>query len=214
MDTKETKPISTATPSTKARLTSKRAFIGWTALACVAISALAFFLVVQPQWTRVGPGRELDVDALQATLEEREGYLAQLKTLRSNYEQIPAEQILLLSRVLPTTKAVPELLTQFEAMGQQSGIDVTNINISEVTEARASAKQQLEQEVSGTAKQTAKNVKSLNIQVQISTKNYGRFKTFIQALQSNDRIMDVESYLFSTDQETQSVTVSTYYLGS
>ena len=215
MDKPAAKPNLPAAPELKKRLSSKRSLVGGTALICVLISAGAFFLVVQPQWSRVGVGKELDVAAMQATLDERERYLSQLKSLRSNYEAIPADQIVLLSSILPTDKHVPELLTQLEAIGQQTGVDITDINISDVTEASASARQQLQQEVSGNnPRSTAKSVKAVNIQLQVTTDKYDRFKPFIEALQTNDRILDVESYTFSTDQEVQTAMIKAYYLAS
>lgn len=197
----------------RSRFQSKRALVGWTALLSVLISAAAFLLVVQPQWNRVGVGKELDVEALQNTLEERERYLNQLKALRSNFEKIPATDVDLLSRVLPTDKGIPELLTQLEAIGQQSGVDISDVNISEVAESRASARQQLQQEVAKSQTSAgSKSIKSLNVQIQVTTDRYDRFKQFLESLQTNNRILDVESYLFSTDQEIQTVTLKTYYL--
>lgn len=199
--------------SLRSRLQSKRALVGWTALLSVLISAGAFFLVVQPQWNRVGAGKELDVASIENTLQERERYLNQLKALRANFEKIPSSDVDLLARVLPTNKAIPELLTQLEAIGQQSGVDVADVNISEVAESRTSARQQLQQEVAKTQTASgAKSIKSLNVQIQVTTDRYDRFKLFLESLQTNNRLLDVESYLFSTDQEIQTVTLKTYYL--
>lgn len=197
----------------KSRLQSKRALVGWTAFLCVAISGLSFFFVVMPQWSRVGAGKELDVAAMESTLQERESYLSQLKALRTNYEKIPQEDISLLSRILPTDRAVPELMQQLEAMSRESGVGLSSVNLSDVVETRASARQQLQQEVSGApAAVIDKSIKQITVQLQIETSQYDRFKQFLNALQSNDRILDVESYLFSTDQEIQTITAKTYYL--
>lgn len=196
------------------RLQSKRALVGWTSFLCVAVSAASFFFVVWPQWNRVGTAKELDVAAMEATLNERESYLAQLKALRANYEKIPQEDITLLSRILPTSRAVPELIQQLEAMSRESGVGLSSVNLSDVAETRASARQQLQAEVGGApaAVSKDKSVKQVTVQLQIETTQYDRFKQFINALQSNDRILDVESYLFASDQEIQTVTARTYYL--
>lgn len=208
--------IKTTTESGKSKmnLRSKRALIGWTVLACVAISVAAYFLVVSPQWQRVGPGRELDIAALEETQQARDRYLTQLKTLKANYEKISQTDIALLARALPTTQAVPELIQQLEAMGRESGLEVASVNIAEVSEARGgSTKQQLQQEVSGgAAKAVDKSVKQLNVQLQVNTDRYDRFRQFLSALQTNDRILDIDSYLFASDQDVQSISVKTYYL--
>lgn len=194
------------------RLYSKRALIMWTVFLSVAISAAAFFFVVMPQWQRVGPGREFDIAAQEESVSARQRYLDQLKALRANYSKISQTDIELVSRVLPTQRAIPELLQQMESMGRESGLEVVAINVADVAETRATARQQLQAEVGGAAARQSAAIKVMTLQLQISTNRYDRFKAFVNALQSNARIIDVESYVFSTDQEVQSLTAKTYYL--
>mgnify|MGYP001569691964 CR=1 FL=1 len=193
---------------------SKRALTAWTGFAAITISAAAFFLVVYPQWNRVGIGREFDTAALEQTYGEREESLNKIKQLRENYDEIDQSQIALLSTILPQDKAVPELLDQLEAIARQSGVSITDISISEVSESGPSARQSLQAEVSAAtpARRGNTKVKSMNIQIQATLNDYQSFKQLLEQMQSHTRLLDVESYLFATDQEIQTLTVKAYYL--
>jgi hypothetical protein len=192
---------------------TRRALMGWTVLGVVVVSCASFFLIVSPQWSRVGAGKELDVAGLESTYTERERALNQIKSLRDNYDKIEQAEIALLSNILPTQKNIPELLQQLEAIARQSGVSLIDINISEVTEKAITARQALQQEVgSAAAAQKGKEIKQLNIQLQVTTSQYPAFKQLLEQLQSHTRLLDVESYLMSTEDETQSITLKAYYI--
>lgn len=193
---------------------SRKSMTLWTVIGVIVISVAAYLLVVAPQWSRVGVGKELDTATLEATYKERERALSQVKELRDNYEKIDQEQIRLLSSILPTDKSVPELLNQLEAIARQSGVSLIDVSISEVVEKGISAKQALQQEVgkTGAAAAKSKDIKKINVQLQVSTNKYPAYKQFIEQLQSHTRILDIESYLFSTEQELQNLTLKAYYI--
>lgn len=202
-----------ASAKPKGLFATRRSPMVWTVLGVVVVSAASFFLLVSPQWARVGLGKELDVVSLESTHAERERVLNQIKALRDNYEEIDQEDIALLSHILPTHKGIPELLQQLEAIARQSGVSLTDINISEVTQKGVTAKQALQQEVGGAAAAAkGKEIKQMNIQIQVSTNQYPAFKQLLEQIQSHTRLLDVESYLFSTEEETQSLTLKAYYI--
>ena len=205
----------TANPgeSHRGMFASRKSLTLWTIIAVVVISVAAYLLVVAPQWGRVGLGKELDTATLESTYKERERVLSQVKELRDNYEKIDQEQISLLSNILPTDKSVPELLNQLEAIARQSGVSLIDISISEVVDKGISAKQALQQEVGKTSVAVkSKEIKKMNVQLQVSTDKYPAFKQFIEQVQSHTRLLDIESYLFSTEQELQNLTIKAYYI--
>ncbi len=205
----------TANPgeSPRGMFASRKSLTLWTIIAVVVISVAAYLLVVAPQWGRVGLGKELDTATLESTYKERERVLSQVKELRDNYEKIDQEQISLLSNILPTDKSVPELLNQLEAIARQSGVSLIDISISEVVDKGISAKQALQQEVGKTSVAVkSKEIKKMNVQLQVSTDKYPAFKQFIEQVQSHTRLLDIESYLFSTEQELQNLTIKAYYI--
>lgn len=179
-----------------------------TVVGCLVVSGLAYFFIVSPQWKRVGPGRELDVAAAQNDTAARERYLNQLQELQENYLAIDPSSIDLLARMLPRGKAAPELLHQIEAMARSSGVNLTNINISEIQDEvrRGTAAQR------AAAQQQKSDIKQLLIQVQVTAYDYPSFRSFLEAIQSHTRILDVENFVFTTEKEIQQLTLKAYYL--
>jgi Tfp pilus assembly protein PilO len=179
-----------------------------TAVGCLLVSGLAYAFIVSPQWKRVGAGRELDVAAAQNDTAARERYLDQLQDLQENYQAIDQASIDLLARMLPRGKGAPELLHQIEAMARSSGVNLTNINIAEVQEdvRRGTAAQR------AAAQQKKSEVKQLLIQVQVTAYDYPSFRSFLEAIQSHTRILDVENFVFTTEKEIQQLTLKAYYI--
>ncbi|MBI4122114.1 MAG: type 4a pilus biogenesis protein PilO [Parcubacteria group bacterium] len=186
----------------------------WTGAAILVVSAAAFAFIVYPQWTKVGAGREFDTASLEQTYQDREKTLNQLKALSGNYEKIDAENISLLSSILPTSKAIPELLAQLEAIARQSGVSLTSVSLAEVDEKGSTLKQTLEAEVGGGKKTVKKDnkIRQMNVQMQVGANRYPVFKQLLEQLQSHTRLIDVESYLFASDQDSQALTLKVYYL--
>ena len=193
---------------------SRSSITALTVLGVIIVSGLGYYFLVKRQLDRVGPGREIDVATAAATLEQQQGYLAQLKSLKTNFEAIDPSSVDLLSQVLPAEKAVPELLAQLEVIARQTGVDLRSVNITDVEQTGPSARQRLRQEVGGAAPVVPGNVKEMLVQIEISAFTYRAYKDFISALESHTRVIDAQNFSFQTEQETQNITVKTYYLAT
>ncbi len=174
------------------------------------LSALVLFLYVWPQWNRVGLGKEFDNEALLRDLRSKEQVHQQLKALRANLESIPEEQLETIGVILPQQQLVPELMNQLETVARTSGVNLASVNITEVQEADTrSARQRLQQPNAASANS---GVKTLRIQIDITAFRYQNFERFIENLQANARIMDIQRLTFRSDSETHTVFLHTYYL--
>lgn len=180
----------------------------WTALGCIVLSVLAYAFVVSPQWNRVGPGKQIDLAAAQQDVSSREHYLNQLQELQRNYQAIDQASVDLLSRMIPRGKGTPELLHQLEAIAKQSGVNLTDVNISEVQQdvKKGTAAQR------AAAAQKKSDVKQLLVQLQVSAYDYRSFRSFLEAMQSHTRLLDVENYVYTTEKPIQQITLRTYYI--
>jgi hypothetical protein len=193
---------------------SKTGIMTLSILLSLAFSFAIYFFYIGPQFDRVGPGKEFDVAALDQKVGEQEQILEQLKTLRQNFEAIDQEQVDLLSRMLPHSKDVPELLAQLEAIARQSGVDLITVNIAEVKDTTSQTARQRLQAQAGQAAATPRSnqIKEMTIQLEIGAYRYDTYRAFLLALQTHVRLLDVERYTFSTENDTHSLTLRTYYL--
>lgn len=179
----------------------------------ILISAAAYYLMIKPQLDRVGPGKELDVAAVTQDLEEQKRLHADLKLLEENFNKIDPANIELLSTVLPSEESLPELLSQLEMMANSAGLDLKRVSITEVEAQAVSARQRLQQEVDGAqAAPTTKGLKEVVIQMELDAFTYSSFKSFVKLLETHRRLIDIETFSFQTDNDTQRVQAKTYYL--
>jgi len=195
---------------------SRKVVLALTILLAIIISAGAYFLIVSPQLARVGAAREFDVSSSEASVTSKKAYLDQLKQMKSNYEQIDSADVEVLSAILPGNVWAPELLSQLEAIAKRSGVGLLGVNIAEVEETDVRTARQRLQAQAGQAAEApkSKDIREVNLQLEISAFDYPSYKRFLEALQTHIRIMDVEQFSFNTENDTHSLRVKTYFVES
>lgn len=196
------------------KVTTKKGIITVIVLGVLIISGVAYFAVVRTQLNKVGPGRDFDLLAVTASITQQQSYLDQLKTVNKNLESIDQKDLELLSSILPTGKAIPELISQLEVMARQSGVDLTSVNMSEQEEStQRTAQQRLQAEISQAAPLAVQqNVKKLALRVDINSFTYKRFRNFVEAIQTHSRLLDLRTFIFDTSSENQTLQIDTYYI--
>ncbi len=193
---------------------SKGSIIALSLFVSILLSGIVYFVFIKGQYDRVGLGKELDVITLDQQIENKQKQLDDIKKLQASFEAIDDNNIDLVSRILPDQEQVPELLTQLEVIAKQSGVSLISVNVSEVEVAgKQSASERLKSQLNESNKASASSgIKSISIQVDVSAFNYLSFRQFIDSLQSHARIMDIQRFNFSTENQFHSLTLHTYYL--
>ena len=133
-----------------------------------ASAILVFFLLVLPAFghTRM----------LNASIKEREGILKEAEEISNRIIELNSEieakrsEIDKLDRLLPKEKEVPELLSSLESIVSSSGLVLTEMNLSEVSDQNDAKK------INGTLKMTG---------------SYGAFVNFLNLVEKNLRLIDV-----------------------
>jgi hypothetical protein len=194
---------------------TKGAIVALAVMGSLLFSVLVYFLLIGPQFDRVGPGREFDVAALDSQIQQRDQLREQLKSLQQSYEDISTDDVDLLSRILPENENIPELLSQLETIARQSGVSLVSINIAEIEErGPQSARQRLEAQAQGANLGTASGTQTLNLQMEISAFSYQSYKQFLESLQAHVRLIDVDRFNYSAENQTHSIGARTYFLAS
>lgn len=219
MATKKDKPQKGGKPKELSKkksinLKSKKAVLSASIALAFLLSLAAYYLVVGPQFDRVGAGREFDLASVESNLAQRRAHLDQLQKMKENFEQISSEDISVLSNILPGDMAVPEILSQLEAITRQSGVGLVNVNIAELEEEDVRTARQRLLAQAGQAEPTKKNkdIKQVSIQIEISAFDYPSYKRLLESLQSHARLMDVEQFSYDIESDTHSLRIIAYFL--
>ena len=218
MEIKSVKPkkgakteTSTGKPKVSFEIKSQGAYWGLFIFLALVISAVAFLFVVQPLFDKVGPGREFDKATAQVNVDSQKKTLSDLQKLGAAYDQISEKQIDLLSRMMPEDKDIPEIISQLEAIARQSGVQIVSMNISELKEQETQSARQRLQSQTSEKKTNTPDIQKLNIQLDVAAHNYSTMKGFIESLQSHVRVMDVQRFSYSPENQSQTVSVIAYY---
>ena len=100
--------------------------------------------------------------------------------------------------MIPADEDVPGLLAMLEASAVASDVQLTAINFAASDT---------------TGLPGIQGLSAVNVSVSIQHGDYGRFKLFLDALESNLRIFDVRSASINPGSATYSLTIRTYIWG-
>ncbi len=129
-----------------------------------------------------------ETERYENLLEEEKGLLVKVNQLKEIYESRENE----LKKVhysLPAGKEVPNLIVQFEALASENGLILESLDFIELTE--------------------QEKYKGLSVSLSISG-TYQSFKSFLEALEFNVRLMDVQSVKFSSAETEAESSIFTF----
>lgn len=182
-------------PETQTKQKMSREFKLISVLAVLIILILSFLFVLKPKYDEIIQSQQ-EFKTRQEEFENQKIYFDGIKKLISNYQKIASADIEKINNVLPQKKDVAGLFVQMEALAKESGLNLLGLDIAE-------RKEPLELEKI--------KIKELDIALNLSGGDYFAFKKFLNAVESNLRIMDVTSINFSSEAETYALNLKTYY---
>jgi Tfp pilus assembly protein PilO len=155
-----------------------------------------------------------DIVSNQNLLSERENFIKTIESLIDKYKN--NEEVLKnLDNILPGDSDVPDLLVQIEAMANAGGMVVKDVNITVVDDKEAS-KAAAARTGAVAQEKAPSNYKTISIDL-TATGDYSALKKFLQAIEENMRLIDVDSISFSGKTQGSSslfdfnITLMTYY---
>lgn len=165
--------------------------------ACLALIgimlALGYVFVFRGELARIA-----SADRAQRLQEERtakEAFLQKLDELDAQYQAFDAEDALRVRQMIPREDDVPGLLAILEAAARAADIDVTAVNFSAGDT---------------TGLTDVKGLGALNMAISIQHGDYRRFKLFLDALEANLRLFDVQSANINPSAANYSLTIRAY----
>lgn len=176
----------------------------------VIILGVGYLMVLGPKIAEV---RDVGVSGLrskQSTLDERRDYLKRLQGMVDAFNKNIAESdVAFLERAIPQGPQIPNLLTVLNDLAIQNGFKVDNINATEqgdetAISATAAAKRKLGTVLDAVRGETTNQVgtkpqgQKLSIRLTLSGPvGYESVRTLLNAVESSERIFDVESLSFN-----------------
>lgn len=182
-------------PETQSKQKMSREFKLISFLAVLIILILSFLFVLKPEYNKIVKIRQ-EFKTKQEEFANQKNYFDDIKKLISNYQKITSADIEKINNVLPQKKDIAGLFVQMEAIAKESGLNLLGLDIAERKEPPELEKLK---------------IRELDIALNLSGGDYFAFKKFINAVESNLRIMDITSINFSPEAETYALDLKTYY---
>jgi hypothetical protein len=188
-------------------------------LTILIIFGLGYFLFVKQFYSKTKE-KEQELKNFSQNILIKKKQLDALKILKEEYQKLEGLEIQKLLVILPFKKNIPDLFKQIEDITQKSGVTLLSLNITEggvidilnvdknkIVKNNPSADEK--KEIFSTEN---KNLKSLNISIEIGGVDYFTLKVFLNNLEKNIRLIDVISFDFDSSQKFQKMNLRTYYL--
>lgn len=190
----------------------------------ILVAAAAYYFVFAPQIRKFRSGGELDTRLARQNFDKAVSYFSQLRKARESVSRLKSDPNLeKLQVALPDSLDVSGLLVQLEALAVENGLLVRSVEVVEAPEAApgqaAAAASAQASGIQGPGAVTPAaltgalppKVKKVNVLMQVGKGDYSSFKSFLQAVESNLRLLDLVSFNFDPKSDRQTLNLVTYY---
>lgn len=188
------------------------------ALLCVAIIVLGGFVLLWPQFNQL---QSNGVWQYKETLRKRDelvAYLQKVQAMKKTEEELTFRAWQNLYYVLPQNEEVYLLFAQMEALAKENSMILTSVNINDSEQtATPQAETVLPTEEAVASLSLPAEIKTVTLNVNLISSDsdqqftYDRFKKFLDSLENNIRLIDINSITYSPDKTLYTFTFTTYY---
>ena len=158
----------------------------------LAFVAIVIFLDVPMVQSVLSSKKEIENN--QTLLNEKQDFIKIVENLMNKYKS--SEEVLKnLDNILPNDSDVPDLLVQIEALANDGGVVLKDVNISTVDD-KGVSKAEAVRTGDTTQEKTPSSYKTVTVDL-IGTGDYNALRKFLQAIGENMRLIDVDSIVLS-----------------
>lgn len=162
------------------------------------ILAGAYFLVLAPNWTKIRMINQRNLADVDSRLAQRRAYAGDLGELIKNYDSIAKSDLARLDQILPKEADISGLFVQLADLAAVYNLRLTGITVNEAAEITVAGQR----------------IKSLNVSLNLlgpEGSGYFEIKNFLEGLEKNLRLFDVNAVYFNPKNPAYSLTLQTYY---
>lgn len=166
-----------------------------TGIVAVAYALSAYVLLFMPKLGRLVPGGELDLTAYESRVAETQSYQNELKSVAAAYQAVNPDRRDRVRNMVTLTPDVPGLYVQLAAIA--AAHDLILVSIDAIPDEKSS---------------TPAGRKSVRVTLNIAGGTYQQFKLFLADLERSERVLDVQSVIFTPASGSFGVVLRAYSL--
>ena len=156
----------------------------------IIILSWGYFYLLKPKFNYLEEIGGLTLQSLKQSLQVKKEYLRNLERLKITYNNLTTEDKEKLDQILNQEKDIPNLFVHFENLVNKNEMELSAINFTEGS--------------------SEGMVGVLNVDLFLTGGNYQILKKFLDTLEKDIKIMDIDSISFS--KEGYNLSLRTYYL--
>ncbi len=153
-------------------------------IVALMISAGMFFGYINPTWNGSIASTKAAIASDNQVLASARQYAAQQNQLASERNAIPPADMTALENLLPDSVDNVQTILDLNAIAARSGLSITSADVAQGQGASGST--------SGAAASAVNTVGSVDLSLQ-ATGSFAALQTFLRGVESNQRLLDVES---------------------
>lgn len=198
-------------------------------LTVVIILGAAYFLLLSPLFKEYQTLTKQVIEEKRENLEQQKKIFNELSELNKVYNEVSPSLKDKVQELLPTQPALPNLYYNLDQLATVAGYKILSVDINvpkqeqkkSTQEFRAPTEEMGEGEEIRPAEMTGakmsepaisqKSLKEIKITLELEGNGYLTFKNFLDLLEHNLRILEVESFSYDPEETTISLNLKTYY---
>jgi len=180
------------------RITSEsvaKALPALTAVVCVALAALVYFGALRPMLSGLMSGGRFDLAPTRAQIDGLKAYVNRSVAIDSDFQQVPAELKSRVSNAVPLAVDEPALYVTLETISNAHGILLSAVDV-----------------VPDDKSVTVAGRKLAKVTMHVEGATYQQFKSFLSDLERSERILDVQSVVFTPGTGAYDLALRAYWL--
>lgn len=195
----------------------------------VVIISIGTLVWLYPKYQGIRNQGLLDYGNKKENLENRQLYLERLEDMITEYDTINQQEVDDLKKLLPETQEIPELFVMLDQLSKDMGFVLERVSFTpgsvtkKTSSSSGSTNANSKTALLGTSNayaaeeyDTPSQLGAINIVLGISSEefSYARFKTMLETIESNMRILDLTTVNYNPEASSFSLSLTTYYLVS
>ena len=161
------------------------------------IAGAGYFFLVLPQLQLVVPGGEYDIAPATERLAEGRAYATQLDGVLQRFNAMNGEDRQKINNMVPEEADLPGIFVTLDAIAKAHNFLASSVSAVTTLDAQKTGKDKK---------------KTLQISTEFSGGTFDQFKGLLVDLGRSERILDVESIVFSANKSDYAVMMKAYYI--
>ena len=179
----------------------------------IIILILGYFILIKPKYNKIRNEIETTIRQKEDNYQTYEGYFNKLNDLKRAYNKIDTNNLQKINYLLPSEPEAEEILVQLESIVLRNGLLLSSVRLDwEKAEPQGESRKPAALGENSEEGEMLQEIGRVRATLGVTGADYTALKNLLKTLENNLRLIDVESIVFSPDEDTVTLTMSFYYL--